>query len=180
MWVEDVSFSAALQYCSLMRLLVFLHGTTIMQRGGVGRTRAERVQQVRDGDLSVLDFGSYVAVGDAVGKVTTWVRQGAEVSYLSSHRDETDVALDRAVLERERFPRRQVWFRRPGQVYADVVRTLLPDVLIEDDCESIGGPSEMTYPSLDAETKARVHSIVVPEFGGIDHLPDSIDDLGSG
>jgi hypothetical protein len=162
-----------------MRVLVFLHGTTIMQADGVGRTRVERVQQVRDGDSSVLDFGSYVLVGDASRKLSTWVRQGAEVSYLSSHRDEADVAQDRAVLERVGFPHGRVWFRHPGQEYRDVVEELLPDVLIEDDCESIGGVNEMTYPTLDAHSKARVHSIVVAEFGGIDHLPDSIDDLAS-
>lgn len=160
-----------------MRLLVFLHGTTIMHADGVGRARAERVRQVRDGDPSVLDFGSYVAVGDAGGKLDTWSRQGAEISYLSSHRDETDVALDHDVLERAGFPPGNVWYRQSGQEYRDVVEEARPDVLIEDDCESIGGVAEVTYPSLDAPTRSTVHSIVVPEFGGIDHLPDRVDDL---
>lgn len=162
-----------------MRLLVFLHGTTTMHADGVAKTRAERVQQVREADPSVLDFASYVAVGDARRKLNTWNRQGAEISYLSSHRDDADVALDSAVLQRAGFPQGQVWYRRSGEGYCDVVEKLLPDVLIEDDCESIGGADEMTYPSLDALTAAHVHSIVVPEFGGIDHLPDSVDDLAS-
>ena len=162
-----------------MRVLVFLHGTTIMQAAGVGRTRAERVQQVRDGDPSVLDFGSYVAVDGAGRKLITWVGQGAEISYLSSHRDEPDVALDRAVLERLEFPPGQVWFRRAGQEYSDVVEEIHPDVLVEDDCESIGGANDMTYPNLNVQAKARVHSIVVAEFGGIDHLPDRLEALTS-
>ena len=150
-----------------------------MHATGAEKSRAERVQQVRAGDLSVLDFASYVAVGGAGRKLTTWNRQGAEISYLSSHREEADVALDRVVLQRAGFPQGQVWYRRSGQGYCDVVRELLPDVLIEDDCESIGGADEMTYPSLDALAKGQVHSIVVPEFGGIDHLPDGVDDLAS-
>ncbi|HEX6299661.1 MAG TPA: hypothetical protein VF148_04275 [Acidimicrobiia bacterium] len=150
-----------------------------MHASGVGKSRAERVQQVRRGDPHVLDFGSYVAVGDAAMKLNTWSRQGAEIAYLSSHRDESDVARDRTVLLRAGFPDGHVWHRRPGQEYRDVVEDLQPDVLIEDDCESIGGIQEMTYTSLDSATKARLHSIVVPEFGGIDHLPETLGQLRS-
>jgi hypothetical protein len=32
----------------------------------------------------------------------------------------------------------------------------------------------MTYPHLRPELKAKIRSIVVEEFGGIDHLPDDI------
>jgi len=44
-------------------------------------------------------------------------------------------------------------------------------VLIEDDCESIG-PGQITYPQIPSAARARIKSIIVPEFGGIDHLPD--------
>ncbi len=53
----------------------------------------------------------------------------------------------------------------------------MPDVLIEDDCESIGGAEEITWLQLPAAARARVRSIVVAEFGGIDHLPDSLEEL---
>jgi len=52
-----------------------------------------------------------------------------------------------------------------------------PDVLIEDDCESIGGGAEITYPQIRPDVQARITSIIVPEFGGIDHLPDSLSEL---
>jgi hypothetical protein len=45
------------------------------------------------------------------------------------------------------------------------------DVLIEDDCESIG-PGQITYPLIPSAARAHIKSIIVPEFGGIDHLPD--------
>ena len=51
------------------------------------------------------------------------------------------------------------------------------DVLIEDDCESINGSGEITYPQIRPELRARITSIIVPEFGGIDHLPDSLEAL---
>ena len=53
-----------------------------------------------------------------------------------------------------------------------MVDAVVPDILIEDDCESIGGEREMVYPRLSLAIKRRVKSIVVKEFGGIDHLPD--------
>ena len=53
----------------------------------------------------------------------------------------------------------------------------MPDVLIEDDCESIGGEKEMGYPHIKPELKRKMKSIVIKEFGGIDHLSDSIYEL---
>ena len=49
-----------------------------------------------------------------------------------------------------------------------------PDILIEDNCESIAGEVEMTYPQLRPELRSRIKTIVVEEFGGIDHLPDKL------
>jgi hypothetical protein len=48
---------------------------------------------------------------------------------------------------------------------------VVPDVLVEDDCESIGS-GQITYPQIRPDARARIKSVIVPEFGGIDHLPD--------
>lgn len=157
-----------------MKLLVFLHGTTIMHQAAVGRTREERVQQVRERDASVRDYAAYVPVGNAVDKLFAWSRQGAEISYLSSHRKPENVAKDQAVLDAYGFPQGQVFFRQPGESYAAVAERVLPDVLIEDDCESIGGEKEMVALHLKPELKAKIASVVVKEFEGIDHLPDDL------
>ena len=50
----------------------------------------------------------------------------------------------------------------------------LTDILIEDDCESIGGEPEMTYSHIREDLKPKIKSIIVKEFQGIDHLPDSL------
>ena len=47
-----------------------------------------------------------------------------------------------------------------------------PDVLIDDDCESIRA-DQITYPQIPPDLRARIKSIVVPELGGLVHLPDS-------
>jgi hypothetical protein len=157
-----------------MKVAVFLHGTTIMHRSALGRAREERVRQVQQGDASVRDFASYVPAGNAASKLHTWSKQGVEIVYLSSHRRPKHVEQDQAVLGTYHFPNGQVVFRGPGETYRDVAERVLPDILIEDDCESIGGQKEMIYPQLRPELQSRITSIVVKEFEGIDHLPDDL------
>jgi hypothetical protein len=148
--------------------MVFLHGTAIMHASAVGRPRADRVRQSSRREQSVTDFGSYVPTEAAVAKVRAWQRGGADVCYLSSRRGAADAPVDRDVLDRHGFPAGPVFFREPGESYADVARRAGADVVVEDDCESIGGSTEMTAPGLgDA-----VRCFVVPEFGGLAHLPD--------
>ena len=160
-----------------MKILVFLHGTTIMHRGAIGHSREERVRQVHEGEESVREYETYVPVRNAVEKLHRWRSQGAEIIYLSSHRNPINVEKDRAVLNRYGFPAGEVLFRQAHQAYKDVAESVLPDVLIEDDCESIGGEPEMVYPHIRLALQRRMRSIVVREFEGIDHLPDTITDL---
>ena len=145
-----------------------------MHRNALGRPREERVRQVLDGDQSLHHFESYVPVGNVVQKLQAWARQGAAIAYLSSHKKIEDIEKDKLVLHNYGFPDGQVYFRRPGEQYSDVAERALPDLLIEDDCESIGGEKEMTYPHLKPEPKVKIKSIIVKEFGGIDHLPEDI------
>ena len=160
-----------------MKILVFLHGTLIMHKNGDGKTREERVRQVLDKDLSVLDYISYIPVGNAVEKLKFWQTQGAEILYLSSHETAEDVEKDKSVLEKYKFPKGQIFYRQNGESYKDIAEKITPDILIEDDCESIGGMKEMTITFVRPEIKKMIKSVVVREFSGIDHLPDGINDL---
>jgi len=160
-----------------MKIMVFLHGTAIMHRRALGRTREERVRQVLHDDESVKDFGSYVPVDGAVQKLQAWSRQGADIIYLSSQQAAADLEKDRLVLQTHRFPEGPVFYRQAGEAYADIAERILPDILIEDDCESIGGQAEMTSPHLSPALRSRIKCIVVKEFGGIDHLPEDISGL---
>ncbi len=157
-----------------MTLLIFLHGTIIMHQGGIGKIREERVVQSLNQEESVWDFDSYVPIGNAVAKLTSWEQQGLEIIYLSSHESEIDVEKDKMVLEKFSFPVGQILYRRNEEKYKDIVERIVPDVLIEDDCESIGGADEMTITHVDPEIKKKIRSIVVKEFGGIDNLPDKL------
>ena len=160
-----------------MRIAVFLHGTSIMHKSAKGKSRKEIVEQVKEKDPSVHDYSSYIPVGSVVAKLNNWVKQGAEIIYLSSHKTEEGVEKDRGVLKRYNFPEGAVHYRRQDEEYKDVAERILPQVLIEDDCESIGGKEEMTYTYIDPELKRKIKLIEVKEFGGIDYLPDSTDEL---
>lgn len=160
-----------------MKILVFLHGTTIMHKNAVGHTREEIVKQVKEKDKSVHDYKSYVPVGNVVKKLQNWKNDGAEILYLSSHETAEDVEKDKFVLKKYGFPDGQVLFRQRGEQYKDIAEKIMPDVLIEDDCESIGGKNEMTITHVKPELKKKIKSIVVKEFSGLDHLPDKISAL---
>lgn len=152
-----------------MKILVFLHGTTIMHRNAAGKTRGERVRQSFGREESVLDYGSYIPVGNAVEKLNNWKRQGAEIIYLSSHELEVDVEKDRLVLRKFSFPEGQVLYRKDRETYKDIAERIIPDILIEDDCESIGGEKEMTITFVRPDIKEKTKSIVVKEFQGKDY-----------
>jgi hypothetical protein len=162
-----------------MRILVFLHGTTIMHKNAKGLTREETIKQIIEGDESIHDYASYTPIGNAVKKLQEWKGQGAKICYLSSHRNAEDVEKDKFVLKKYAFPDGQVFYRRNREEYKDVVERIrpLPDVIVEDDCESIGGRVEMVYPNVKPESKNKIKSIVVKEFAGIDYVPDKISEL---
>jgi len=161
-----------------MKILVFTEGTILIDGAWAGLRREEMIRRSRLGQGSG-NFGSSVPAGQAAAKLHGWLRQGAEIHYLTSRTKPEEVEAIRQVLRRHTFPEGRLWFRVAGERYADVAARVKPDVLIEDDCESIGGEAEMTYPHLRADLKAQIVSIVVIEFGGIDHLPDDVQSLVS-
>jgi hypothetical protein len=136
-------------------------------------------KQVVEGDESIHDYASYIPVGNAVKKLQEWKGQGAKICYLSSHKNAKDVEKDKLVLKKYAFPDGQVFYRRDREEYRNVVERIrpLPDVIVEDDCESIGGEAEMVYPNLKPELRNKIKSIVVREFEGIDHIPDTISEI---
>lgn len=148
-----------------------------MHRNAAGKTREERVRQSIEREESVLDYESYIPIGNAAEKLSNWKSQGAEIIYLSSHESEIDVKKDKSVLRKNNFPEGEVLFRENGQSYKDIVEKLVPDILIEDDCESMGSEREMAITYVKPETKRVIKSVFVKEFKGIDHLPDDINSL---
>lgn len=161
-----------------MKILVFTEGTVTMQSTGIGISREERVKQSVENIASVNDFRGYIPNGSAVDKLNNWKSQGAEIYYLTSRTLPDEINDIKYVLNKYHFPDVQnLLYRKEVQEYKDVAEQLMSNILIEDDCESIGGESEMTYPHIRPDLKRKIKSIVVKEFAGIDGLPDNLDNL---
>ena len=147
-----------------IRILVFTEGTVLMHALAKGVSREERVKQsqniiaqfkVRPG--SVRDFKNYIPVGNAVEKINSWKQQGAEIIYLTSRRIKSEIETIKKILSKNNFPDfKNLYFRKQGEKYKNVAEKLLPDVFVEDDCESIGGEKEMVYPHIKKELKSKI------------------------
>jgi len=155
-----------------MKILVFTEGTIFSHRDWLAFSREEIVRRVKEGERP--DYSGTVPIGEAARKLQAWKWAGAEIVYLTSRREPAQVAEVRKILQQYGFPMGRVFFRQAGEEYKDVAERVMPDVIVEDDCESIGGEVEMTYPRIKPDAKARIKSFVVREFDGIDHLPDDI------
>jgi hypothetical protein len=132
------------------------------------------------GPRTLLDFpnvSKYVPIKQAVGKLIKWSEQGAEILYLTSRRRPEEVNDVAMILQENGFPGTSLYYREKDEEYKDIAERLIPDILIEDDCRSIGGKNQMTITKVKKEIKMRIRSVVVEEFGGIDHLPDDISEL---
>jgi hypothetical protein len=155
-----------------MKIGVFLHGTAIMHASAAGVDREERVRQVRLREPSVRDFASYVPTPGTAGKLAAWQGHGASIAYLSSHRRQHDIRADEAVIRRHGFPAGPVYGRQQGEDYGTLVERLGLDVLVEDDCESIGGAAQTCAAQLSPGSRQTTRCTVLPEFAGLADLPD--------
>ncbi|TLN15741.1 hypothetical protein FDZ71_07145 [bacterium] len=162
-----------------MRVLIFTEGTILTHRdyAGIPRERIVELVKRQDGRLWTDYFAACVPIGNCVSKIEAWRKQGATILYLTSRRTFEEIQTIQGVLAKYHFPEGELLFRREDEEYKHVAERALPDVIVEDDCESIGGEEEMTYPHIKKELRSRIKSVVVKEFGGIDHLPDNLADL---
>ena len=159
-----------------MKILIFTEGTILMHKSAAGHTREEIVRQVTEKDHSVKDYSSYIPIGNSPKKITKWKQQGAKIFYLASRRKPEQIKDIKNVLKRYNFPDGELLFRKEGEEYKDVAETMIPDVFIEDDCESIGR-DEITYPHIKPKIQDKIHPIIVKEFAGIDKLPNDMKEL---
>ena len=118
------------------------------------------------------DFASYVPTPGTAGKLAAWQRHGASIAYLSSHRRQADIRADESVIRRRGFPAGPVYGRQRGEDYGPLVERLGLDVLVEDDCESIGGAAQTCAAQLSPDSRQSARCVVLPEFSGLADLPD--------
>lgn len=119
----------------------------------------------------------YIPIKNCIMKIEKWHKQGWSISYLTSRKSAGQVGDIKNILETHGFPGGRLYFRGPKQKYKDIAEELVPRILIEDDCRSIGGKWQMTITQVRSDIKEKIKSIIVKEFKGIDHLPDNASEL---
>jgi hypothetical protein len=126
---------------------------------------------------NLFRFTAYIPMGDCVSKILSWHQQGAEIVYCTSRKSKRQINQIVSLLRTYGFAGSRLYYRVPKQAYKDIVETVIPDILIEDDCKSIGGQWQMCITHVNPNIKSKIKSIAVKEFKGIDHLPDKIIDI---
>lgn len=162
-----------------MLISIFLQGTIIMHKNAKNKTRQQIINQIKNKDPSVHDSSTYIPIGHAHDKIKKWKNQGARIVYISSltrkkyvREDEKvkDYKAEKQILKKYGFPNGRVIHRQKNEQYADIIEKLKPDILIEDDCQSIGGIKQTCFYGLNSQEKNRIKHVVVKEFSGIDKI----------
>ncbi len=124
-----------------------------------------------------FNHASYVPIKSCIHILKAWEKQGAGIFYITSRKKIKQVNTIKNILLNYGFPGHSLYYREKGQKYKDLVEEVHPDVLVEDDCKSIGGKWQMSITYVKHELKETIKSIVVKEFKGINHLPEQLSEL---
>ncbi len=143
-----------------LTIMIFVEGTIIKPRSWI----------------SLYNHNDYIPIGNAVKIIKSWQQQGANIIYCTSRKNKQADNIA-AILKRYDFTGSFLVLREHKESYKDIVEMLAPDILIEDDCKSIGGEWQMCIAKVSQDIKEKILSIVVPEFKGIDNLPTHIERL---
>lgn len=136
-----------------MKIMIFIEGTTFYTTPFL---------------FLFLKYG-YKPIGNAVEIVNSWYGKGYEI-YLCSYVRKTRFRFIKKVMDFYKIKYTEILCRRKGEKYSEIVERLKPDILIEDDCKSIGGLKECCITDVKKEIKVNIQSIIVPEFSGIDGI----------
>ena len=89
--------------------------------------------------LGLYFHADYIPIGNCVDKIRSWENQGAEISYFTSRKTEKQVNKILYLLNKYHFVGTYLYYREKNQKFKDIIEQVKPDILIEDDCKSIGG-----------------------------------------
>ena len=144
-----------------LTIMIFLEGTILVP----GRL------------IDYFSHGKYIPKGNCVNKISSWSNEGARIVYMTYVKKASSAEAVKNILVKYKFPGQYLYHRTKGEKYKDIVEAVKPDILIEDDCKSIGGKWQMSITYVDNNIKDKIKSIVVKEFKGIDFLPDNLTEL---
>ena len=119
--------------------------------------------------FSRINMTNYIPIDNAINTLKKWQEEGYEVIYLTSLKGRRAMKMAQH-LDELGFTGSMVGYRQKNQDYATLIKEELPDILIEDNCLSVGGEQNMCYNLLSEKLKKEIKHIVVEEFKGIDDV----------
>lgn len=125
----------------------------------------------------LFNHAAYIPIGKAAFKTKDWRQQRVEIIYLTSRKKLKHLQQIKDILIKGGFAPGVLYYREGKEKYRDIVEFIKPDILVEDDCKSIGGKWQMSITYVNPELKQKIKSIVVKEFRGIDHLASRLSEL---
>jgi hypothetical protein len=123
--------------------------------------------------LFLFSKKGYIPIGKAVDIINSLYQKGNEI-YLCTYVKKNKIKFIESILKYYNIKYTKLVYRDKEENYSDLVEIIRPDVLIEDDCKSIGGEKEMCITNVKEEIKKNIKSIVVEEFKGIDEFENKI------
>ncbi len=137
------------------KIMIFIEGTILKPK--------------HNNFFSRIHILGYVPIKNAIETLRKWQEEGYEIIYLTSLRGRQAMKMARHIDELG-FEGSMVGYRQSRQSYATLIKEEMPDIFIEDDCESVGGETSMCYEELSEEIKEKIRLIKVKEFEGIDEV----------
>lgn len=111
----------------------------------------------------------YEPIGNAINIVNSWYDKGYEV-YLCSYVRKKRYKFIKTIVDFYGMKYTKILCRNKREQYSSIVERIKPDILIEDDCKSIGGLKKCCITNVKEEIKENIQSIIVPEYKGIDSI----------
>lgn len=149
------------EHCGKIKMMIFVEGTIFKPKS----------------IFSLYNHRTYIPIGKSADIIKAWHEEGVEIVYCTSRKKEKQVKEIADLLKKYHFFGTKLYYREEKQKYKDIVQTVMPDFLVEDDCKSIGGSWQMCITYVEPSIKSRIKSIVIKEFKGIDHLPKQVSRL---
>ena len=87
--------------------------------------------------LSRISMTTYIPINNAIETLKKWQEEGYEEIYLTSLKGRRAMKMAQH-LDELGFTGSMVGYRQKNQDYATLIKEELPDILIEDNCLSVG------------------------------------------
>jgi len=142
----------------MKKIIIFIEGTTFYTKPF----------------LFLFSKKGYEPIGRSIEIMNDLYNRGDEI-YLCSYVRKKRYNFIKSVMDYHKVNYTEILCRDKGEQYSDLVEHICPDILIEDDCASIGGEKEWCITNVRDEIKKKIKSVIVKEFSGIDNIEKEIE-----